>query len=80
MSEVAIASAQTAESQLEKIDNTSLALRTTFTMDTPEGQDMTTAISTANILAFAALQSSEPISEHDGENFAFGKDRVNASR
>ena len=57
MSEVAIASAQTAESQLEKIDNTSLALRTTFTMDTPEGQDM----------AFAALQSSEPISEHLGE-------------
>ena len=57
MSEVAIASAQTAESQLEKIDNTSLALRTTFPMDTPEGQDM----------AFAALQSSEPLSEHLGE-------------
>ena len=57
MSEVAISSAQTAESQLEKIDNTSLALRTTFSMDTPEGQDM----------AFAALQSSEPLSEHLGE-------------
>ena len=57
MSEVAIASAQTAESQLEKIDNTSLALRTTFPMDTPEGQDM----------AFAALQSSEPLSDHIGE-------------
>lgn len=57
MSEVAIASAQTAESLLEKIDNTNLALRTTFTMDTPEGQDM----------AFAALQSSEPLSEHLGE-------------
>ena len=57
MSEVAIASAQTAESQLEKIDNNNLALRTTFSMDTPEGQDM----------AFAALQSSEPLSEHLGE-------------
>ena len=57
MSEVAIASAQTAESQLEKIDNTNLALRTTFPMDTPEGQDM----------AFAALQSSEQLSDHLGE-------------
>ena len=57
MSEVAIASAQTAESQLEKIDNSNLALRTTFSMDTSEGQDM----------AFAALQSSEPLSEHLGE-------------
>ena len=57
MSEVAISSAQTAESLLEKIDNTNLALRTTFPMDTPEGQDM----------AFAALQSSEPLSEHLGE-------------